>query len=95
MVLTIFTFQNNKTMQNETNQEKDYIEIIIRQISSKLQLNNPDSWQQRDFENLSTQIEEKTGISLSISTLKRITKKPVSKYSSKKHTECVGSTTRL
>ncbi|MCY1720075.1 hypothetical protein OU798_06960 [Prolixibacteraceae bacterium Z1-6] len=61
-------------MQNETGQEKEYIGVILEQISSKLQLKNPKHWQQRDFENLSNQIEEKSGISLSVSTLKRISK---------------------
>jgi hypothetical protein len=66
--------QKIKTMQNETGQEKEYIRIILEQISSRLQLKNPEYWQQRDFENLSNQIEEKSGISLSVSTLKRISK---------------------
>lgn len=61
-------------MQNETDSEKKYIELIVQQIASTLQLGVPDDWQQRDFENLSLQIEEKTGISLSVSTLKRLTK---------------------
>ena len=61
-------------MKNETDREKDYIEFVLQQIAAKLQLDSPDCWQQRDYENLSLQIEEKTGISLSVSTLKRLTK---------------------
>ncbi len=66
--------QKNKTMQNDPSQEKGYIKIIIKKIALDLQLGNPENWQQRDFENLSVQIEEKTGICLSVSTLKRISK---------------------
>ena len=61
-------------MHNETDSEKKYIELIFRQIASALQLPDPNDWQQRDYENLSLQIEEKTGINLSVSTLKRLTK---------------------
>lgn len=57
-------------MKNKTDQEKLYVNLILRKISNKLQLNVPEEWQQRDFENLSLLIEEKTGISLSVSTLK-------------------------
>ncbi|MBN2635534.1 MAG: hypothetical protein JXR61_04635 [Prolixibacteraceae bacterium] len=70
-------------MQNETDREKIYIGIIIQKISDELQLNSPEQWQQRDFENLSLQIEEKTGISLSVSTLKRITKNQFQKIPQK------------
>lgn len=70
-------------MQNDTDREKIYIEIIIQKISEKLQLNDPGQWQQRDFENLSLQIEEKTGINLSVSTLKRITKQQFQKIPQK------------
>lgn len=66
--------QKNKTMQNEVSQEKKFIELIYKNISSELQIRTPDCWQQRDFENLSLLIEEKTGIKLSISTIKRTSK---------------------
>ena len=61
-------------MQNETDFERVLIKNIIFQISEVLQLNTPDQWQQRDFENVSIQLEEKTGINLSVSTLKRLCK---------------------
>lgn len=61
-------------MRNDSGQEKEFIKVIIQKISLKLQLGNPVNWQQRDFENLSIQIEEKTSICLSVSTLKRISK---------------------
>ncbi len=61
-------------MKTETDSEKNYIEIIIREIASRLQLGDPVQLQQRDYENLSLQIQEKTGINLSVSTLKRISK---------------------
>lgn len=65
-------------MQNETFRERQYIELIIGKISAKLKLGDPANWQQRDFENLSLLIEEKTGINLSVSTLKRLNKKQFS-----------------
>ena len=74
LVLTNFISIKILAMQNETDSEKNYIELIVQQIASALQLGNPDSWQQRDYENVGLQIEEKTGICLSVSTLKRITK---------------------
>ncbi len=70
-------------MRNETDRERIYIEIIIQKISDELQLNSPEQWQQRDFENLSLKIEEKTGICLSVSTLKRITKNQFQKIPQK------------
>lgn len=69
-----FRDRKNIAMLNETDSEKKYIELIIQQIATTMQLGDPDEWQQRDYENLSLQIEEKTGISLSVSTLKRLTK---------------------
>ena len=59
-------------MHNETDLERAQIKTIIFRISEVLQLNNPEQWQQRDFENVSSQIAEKTGINLSVSTLKRL-----------------------
>ncbi|MCG6186406.1 hypothetical protein [Maribellus maritimus] len=70
-------------MQNDTDREKIYIEIITQKISDEFQLAAPGQWQQRDFENLSFQIEEKTGISLSVSTLKRISKNQFQKIPQK------------
>ncbi|QGY45463.1 hypothetical protein GM418_17825 [Maribellus comscasis] len=70
-------------MQNDTDREKIYIEIITQKISDEFQLAVPGQWQQRDFENLSFQIEEKTGISLSVSTLKRISKNQFQKIPQK------------
>lgn len=70
-------------MRNDNDREKIYIDIITQKISDELQLGNPGQWQQRDFENLSLQIEEKTGICLSVSTLKRITKNQFQKIPQK------------
>ncbi len=70
-------------MKNKTDHEKLYINLILQKISEKLQLNEPEEWQQRDFENLSLLIEEKTGISLSVSTLKRISKNQFQKIPQK------------
>ena len=64
--------QKYQIMQNDTDLERALIKKIILQISEVLQLNTPHQWQQRDFENVSIQIEEKTGINLSVSTLKRL-----------------------
>lgn len=54
--------------------EKRYIDLIKNQLIKQFQNKNQDLWQQRDFENLSTSIEEKTKINLSVSTLKRLWK---------------------
>ncbi|NQU85959.1 MAG: hypothetical protein HQ541_09380, partial [Mariniphaga sp.] len=70
-------------MQNSTSQEKQYITLILKKISTEIQLGEPNDWQQRDFENLSLLIEEKTGINLSVSTLKRITKNQFTKIPQK------------
>ncbi len=57
--------------------EKRYIEHIVLLISTELKV-EPNAWQQRDFENLNILIEEKTGVNLSVSTLKRIWKQQFS-----------------
>lgn len=54
--------------------EKKYIDLVKNQLINKFQYKNLDLWQQRDFENLSASIEEKTKINLSVSTLKRLWK---------------------
>lgn len=61
-------------MNNEAEQEKNYVKIIARKIAEKLHVDDPEHLQQRDYENLNLKIEEKTGINLSVSTLKRINK---------------------
>ena len=61
-------------MNNEAEQEKNFVKIIARKIAEKLNVDNPEHLQQRDYENLNLKIEEKTGVNLSVSTLKRITK---------------------
>ncbi len=70
-------------MHNETDREKDFIDKVFQKISDKMQFGKPENWQQRNFENLSLQIEEKTGISLSVSTLKRLSKKKFQKLPQK------------
>jgi hypothetical protein len=72
-------------MQNGSGLEKKYISLIIEKISIELHLNDPENWQQRDFETLSLLIEEKTGVNLSVSTLKRIKKNQFSNIP-QKHT---------
>ncbi|WP_297095801.1 hypothetical protein [uncultured Draconibacterium sp.] len=61
-------------MYNETEQEKKFVKIIVQQIAEKLHVEDPEQLQQRDYENLNLLIQEKTGINLSVSTLKRISK---------------------
>ena len=61
-------------MNNEAEQEKNFVKIIARKIAKKLHVDDPEHLQQRDYENLNLKIEEKTGVNLSVSTLKRITK---------------------
>ena len=55
--------------------ERDYIALCTKQIGEKLRLENDNgSLKQRHLEYLSDRIEEKTGIRLSLSTLKRLWK---------------------
>ncbi|WP_163323910.1 hypothetical protein [Draconibacterium mangrovi] len=61
-------------MYNEAEQEKKFVTIIVQQIAEKLHVEDPEQLQQRDYENLNLLIQEKTGINLSVSTLKRISK---------------------
>nr|WP_321357477.1 hypothetical protein [uncultured Draconibacterium sp.] len=61
-------------MYNEAEQEKKFVKIIVQQIAERLHVENPAQLQQRDYENLNLLIQEKTGINLSVSTLKRISK---------------------
>jgi len=61
-------------MYNEAEQDKKFVKIIVQQIAEKLHIKDPKQLQQRDYENLNLLIQEKTGINLSVSTLKRISK---------------------
>ncbi len=61
-------------MQNETDLDRALIKTVIIRISEVMNLSEPGEWQQRDFENVSDRIAEKTGIILSVSTLKRLCK---------------------
>ncbi|WP_303918096.1 hypothetical protein [Draconibacterium sediminis] len=61
-------------MYTEAEQEKKFVKIIVQQIAEKLHVKDPEQLQQRDYENLNLLIQEKTGINLSVSTLKRISK---------------------
>ncbi|MGQ8338106.1 hypothetical protein ACUNWD_16260 [Sunxiuqinia sp. A32] len=61
-------------MPEQIQKERQLIEILKRRIVEQLQAPSPEEWQQRNFETLSNQIEEKTNVLLSISTLKRIWK---------------------
>ncbi|KJF42015.1 hypothetical protein [Draconibacterium sediminis] len=61
-------------MYTEAEQEKKFVTIIIQHIAEKLHVKDPEQLQQRDYENLNLLIQEKTGINLSVSTLKRISK---------------------
>ena len=55
--------------------EKDYIQICKREIEKLLALDNASSsLKSRDFEYLSGKIKEKSGIAISVSTLKRLWK---------------------
>ncbi len=61
-------------MTEQVQEDKRLIEVLKNKIVEHLKAPAPDKWQQRDFENLSIQIEEKTKVILSVSTLKRIWK---------------------
>lgn len=52
--------------------EKRYIEICLNRIEQTLGWGHRDEWSSQDFEDLSEKILQKTGISLSATTLKRI-----------------------
>lgn len=64
------------------NQELQYLNACKKQIEEKLNWPDSSNWKQRDFLNLISLINDKTGICLSLSTLKRIWKKD---YSSTPH----------
>lgn len=52
--------------------DKELIKICLREISRKSGLPDVDSLRQRDFEHLSAEIEQQTGILISVSTIKRL-----------------------
>ena len=54
--------------------EQDYIELCKNDIEEKFSFGNGQGYTQRDLELLSTTIEEKTGVNISLSTLKRLWK---------------------
>ncbi|AUP77401.1 hypothetical protein [Flavivirga eckloniae] len=54
--------------------ESDYIEICKKQIEDKFSFGNGHGYTQKDLELLSVYIEEQIGISISLSTLKRVWK---------------------
>ncbi len=61
-------------MPNTFDTEKLLIALLVEKISLKMRISTPEEWQQRDFENLNILVEDKTGVNLSVSTLKRIWK---------------------
>ncbi|PWV51915.1 hypothetical protein [Chitinophaga sp. S165] len=52
--------------------DKELIKICLQEISRKAGLSDPESLRQRDFEHLSAEIEQRTGILISVSTIKRL-----------------------
>ncbi len=52
--------------------DKELIKICLQEISRKSGLPGPESLRQRDFEHLSAEIEQSTGILISVSTIKRL-----------------------
>ncbi|MDN5213301.1 hypothetical protein QQ020_14625 [Fulvivirgaceae bacterium BMA12] len=54
--------------------ERAYIDLCKKQIEEKFSFGNGQGYTQRDLEVLSATIEEKTGITISLSTLKRLWK---------------------
>ena len=65
--------------------EKLLIALLVEKISLKMRISTPEEWQQRDFENLNILIEDKTGVNLSVSTLKRIWKQQFANLPQKKY----------
>src|SRR5215470_13493404 len=53
-------------------EEEPYLQHCLHRIEEMLQWGSSDRWQTTDFEDLHERILEKTGVSLSSSTLKRI-----------------------
>lgn len=51
--------------------DKAWLTALQRQLEQHLQWGPIASWSQRDFQNLSDQLQEKTGVLISVSTLKR------------------------
>jgi len=66
--------------------EKDIIEFLKNELEAKYNVNNRETWTHQDFLNLSGLIQEKSGIPISVSTLKRlygkITSESVPRHSS-------------
>ena len=54
--------------------EREYIDLCKRHISDRYMIGADNQWRQRDFETLIRVVKEKSGISLSLSTIKRIWK---------------------
>src|SRR5882757_9158533 len=53
-------------------QEKEYLAILRKQVETLLGWGDSDAWGNADFEKLNELIFDKTGINISISTLKRV-----------------------
>ena len=54
--------------------EQRFIDLCKKQVAQKFSFGNGNGYTQRDLEILSTNIEEKTGVIISLSTLKRLWK---------------------
>ena len=54
--------------------EQQFIDLCKKQVAEKFSFGNGHGYTQRDLEVLSTYIEERTGIIISLSTLKRLWK---------------------
>jgi hypothetical protein len=52
--------------------DKELIKICLREISDRSGYPDPGSFRQRDLEHLSSEIEKRTGILISVSTIKRL-----------------------
>lgn len=52
--------------------DKELIKICLQEISRRSGFPDPEALRQRDFEHLSTEIEQRTGILISVSTIKRL-----------------------
>ena len=54
--------------------EQQFIDLCKKQVAQKFSFGNGNGYTQRDLEILSTYIEERTGVVISLSTLKRLWK---------------------
>ncbi|MEQ8423310.1 MAG: hypothetical protein RIA63_01280, partial [Cyclobacteriaceae bacterium] len=56
----------------ELETDDNIIQTCLRKIEDQLGWGNGEDWSTQDFESLSTKIQQSTGVTLSVATLKRL-----------------------